>query len=71
MNQFDPKIHDENPAMDAAFMAGMEPARRGRPKVEVKIRLDAETVEHMRKSGPSWQARVNALLSRMVAAGQI
>ena len=50
--------------------------RRGRPKletpkVEVKIRLDAATVEHLRGSGPGWQTRVNALLGRLVAAGQI
>jgi uncharacterized protein (DUF4415 family) len=49
MTKFDPQIHDDNPPLDAAFMAGMKPSRRGRPKlaapkVEVKIRLDAETV---------------------------
>ncbi|SFL32372.1 BrnA antitoxin family protein [Methylobacterium pseudosasicola] len=76
MTKFDPDIHDDNPPMDAAFMAGMKPSRRGRPKsatpkVEIKIRLDAKTVEHLRGSGPGWQTRVNALLERMVAAGQI
>ncbi|WP_223177734.1 BrnA antitoxin family protein [Sphingobium sp. KCTC 72723] len=76
MAKFDPKIHDDNPPMDAAFMAGMKPSRRGRPKldapkVEVKIRLDAKTVEHLRGSGPGWQTRVNALLEKLVASGQI
>lgn len=76
MAKFDPKIHDDNPPMDAAFMAGMKPPRRGRPKldapkVEVKIRLDAKTVEHLRGSGPGWQTRVNALLEKLVASGQI
>jgi uncharacterized protein (DUF4415 family) len=76
MAKFDPDIHDDNPSMDAAFMAGMKPSRRGRPKldapkVEVKIRLDAQTVEHLRNSGPGWQTRVNALLGKMVATGQI
>ena len=76
MTKFDPEIHDDNPPLDAAFMAGMKPSRRGRPKlkapkVEVKIRLDAATVEHLRDSGPGWQTRVNALLGRLVAAGQI
>ena len=76
MAKFDPELHDDNPPMDAAFMAGMQPSRRGRPKletpkVEVKIRLDAKTVEHLRGSGPGWQTRVNALLSRLVASGQI
>jgi uncharacterized protein (DUF4415 family) len=76
MAKFDPELHDDNPPLDAAFMAGMAPSRRGRPKsdapkVEVKIRLDAKTVEHLRGSGPGWQTRVNALLGRMVAGGQI
>ena len=54
----------------------MKPSRRGRPKletpkVEVKIRLDAETVKHLRGSGPGWQTRVNALLGKLVAQGKI
>ena len=76
MTKLDPEVHDDNPPMDTAFMTGMTPSRRGRPrletpKVEVKIRLDAATVEHLRGSGPGWQTRVNALLNRLVAAGQI
>jgi len=76
MTRLDPEIHDDNPSMDAAFMAGMKPSRRGRPKmlapkVEVKIRLDAKTVEHLRGSGPGWQTRVNDLLGKLVATGQI
>ena len=76
MDKFDPKIHDDSPPLDAAFMAGMKPSRRGRPKletpkVEVKIRLDAEVVKHLRGSGPGWQTRVNALLGKLVAQGQI
>ena len=76
MDKFDPKIHDDNSPLDAAFMAGMKPSRRGRPKletpkVEVKIRLDAEVVQHLRGSGPGWQTRVNALLGKLVAQGQI
>ena len=76
MDKFNAKIHDDNPALDAAFLAGMKPSRRGRPKlqapkVEVKIRLDANTVEHLRGSGPGWQTRVNALLGQLVANGQI
>ncbi len=76
MDKFDPGIHDDNPPMDAAFMAGMRPSRRGRPKldapkVEVKIRLDAKTIEHLRGTGPGWQTRVNAALGRLVASGKI
>ena len=76
MTKFDPTIHDDNPPLDAAFIAGMTPSQRGRPrleapKVEVKIRLDADTVEHLRVSGPGWQTRVNAALGRLVASGEI
>ena len=76
MDKFDPKIHDDNPPLEGAFLAGMKPSRRGRPKlespkVEVKIRLDAEVVKHLRGSGPGWQTRVNALLGKLVAQGQI
>lgn len=41
------------------------------PKIEVKIRLDANIVEHLRNSGPGWQTRVNAMLGQIVAKGQI
>jgi uncharacterized protein (DUF4415 family) len=76
MTRFDPEQHDDNPSLDAAFMAGMKPSQRGRPKldspkVEVKIRLDAKTVEHLRSTGPGWQTRVNAALGRLVANGRI
>jgi len=76
MAKFDAEGHDDNPPMDVAFMGGMKPSRRGRPrleapKVEVKIRLDAKIVDHLRSSGPGWQTRVNALLGELVAAGQI
>ena len=76
MTKFDSKVHEDNPPLDAAFMAGMKPSRRGRPKVdapkvEVKIRLDAKTVDHLRGSGPGWQTRLNAVLGRLVASGQI
>lgn len=76
MDKFDPKTGDGNPSLDTAFMAGMKPSRRGRskldvPKVEVKIRLDAETVDHLRGSGPGWQTRVNAVPGKLVADGQI
>lgn len=76
MTKFDPKIHDDNAPLDSAFLDGMKPSRRGRPKletpkVEVKIRLDAYTVEYLRGSGPGWQTRVNALLGKLVAQGQI
>jgi uncharacterized protein (DUF4415 family) len=62
--------------LDAAFLAEMKPSRHERPKleapkIEVKVRLDAGIVEHLRGSGPEWQTRVNALLGQLVANGQI
>lgn len=72
--EFDPA--KDNPPLDTMFMVRMKPSRRGRPKmeapkVEVKIRLDATTVEYLRCRGPGWQTRVNALLSQIIAAGRI
>lgn len=76
MDKFEAKVHDENPPPDVAFLAGMKPSWRERPKldapkVEVKIRLVGSTLEHLRGSGPGWQTLVNALLGRLVANGQI
>lgn len=41
----------------------------GRPRGEqaktaVSLRLDADVVEHFRKTGPGWQTRINAALRR-------
>ena len=76
LDKFNPKIDEEYPLLDTAFMAGMKLSQRGRPKldspkVEVKIRLDANIVEHLLGSGPGWQTRANALLGKLVANGQI
>jgi uncharacterized protein (DUF4415 family) len=76
MGKFDANIHDDNPPLDMAFLGGMTPSWRGRPKlaapkVEVKIRLDATIVERLRGSGPGWQTRVNAVLGKLVAKSQI
>jgi uncharacterized protein (DUF4415 family) len=76
MTKFDPALHDDNPPMDAGFLVGMKPSKRGRPKseapkLEVKIRLDASTVQHLRSTGPGWQTRVNSALGVLVAKGKI
>jgi uncharacterized protein (DUF4415 family) len=47
-------------------------ARRGRPKSAspkeaVNLRLDADVLEHFRKTGPGWQTRINQALRK--AAG--
>src|SRR3546814_2498910 len=67
MAKFDPEIHDDNPPMDTVFMVGMKPSRRGRPKsetpkVEVKIRLDAKTVEHLRDRSEEHTSELQSLM---------
>lgn len=47
-----------------------EGKRRGRPaidnpKMAVKLRLDADVVEHFRATGPGWQTRINEALRRV------
>lgn len=63
------------PAAEVMGEAFMERARRpGRPKAEspkaeVKIRLNAQVVKHLRETGKGWQTRVNAALERLVEEG--
>jgi len=61
---------------DAApdFGGGLPPGFRivGRPRIAnpkeaLNIRLDADVLEHFRKTGPGWQTRINAALRK--AAG--
>ena len=35
-----------------------------RPKTPVSIRLDADVVEHFRRTGPGWQSRINQALRK-------
>ena len=49
---------------DADWYHGDKLIRRGRPplaapKQAIKLRLDAEVVEHFRATGPGWQTRIN------------
>ena len=37
---------------------------KARPKVAVKLRLDAEVIDALKKNGPGWQTRANAVLAR-------
>lgn len=60
--------------MGEAFMArARRPGRpkSATPKVEIKIRLDANVVEHLRDTGKGWQTRVNAELSQAVKDGRL
>jgi uncharacterized protein (DUF4415 family) len=64
------------PAGEVLGEAFIARARRGRPrsaapKAEVKIRIDAQVVEHLRASGPGWQTRVNAELVAAIKAGRL
>jgi len=52
------------------------PRSRGRPpKVEpkepVSLRLDAETVRHLRGLGAGWQTRVNTALAVLIRRGDL
>ena len=45
--------------------------RRGRPRLEnpkrqVTLRLDADLIDRLRRSGPGWQSRVNEILRKAV-----
>jgi len=60
--------------MGEAFMARARRPGRPRsaaPKIEVKIRLDAKVVEHLRETGKGWQTRVNAELAKAVKQGRL
>ncbi|MCK6442881.1 BrnA antitoxin family protein [Elstera cyanobacteriorum] len=39
--------------------------KKDAPKVALSLRLDPDLIEAMRRSGPGWQARVNAELRRV------
>jgi len=64
------------PASEVMGEAFLHAARRGRPKAvtrkaEVKIRIDADVVLHLRGSGKGWQTRVNAELAKAIKAGRL
>ena len=49
--------------------------RRGRPpsansKRALKLRIDADVVEHFRATGPGWQTRINDTLRRAAKLGR-
>jgi uncharacterized protein (DUF4415 family) len=41
--------------------------KSARPKEALNIRLDADVLDHFRRTGPGWQTRINAVLRK--AAG--
>ena len=61
----------------ADFYIGDKLIKRGRgrpriekPKEQITLRLDADVISAIRKSGPGWTGRVNDVLSRSVKTGQ-
>src|SRR5256714_11201200 len=61
----------------ADFYIGNKLIKRGRgrpriekPKEQVTLRLDADVISAIRKSGPGWTGRGNDVLSRSVQTGQ-
>ena len=68
-----PEITDDMLAR-ADLRIGERVIRRGRPPLEspkqaIKLRLDAEVVEHFRATGPGWQTRINEALRRALNVG--
>jgi uncharacterized protein (DUF4415 family) len=54
----------------AEYRIGDKVIRRGRPplaapKQAIRIRLDADVVEHFRATGPGWQTRINDALRKV------
>lgn len=44
--------------------------KKAAPKEAVNIRLDPDVLAHFRATGPGWQSRINAALSKMVNRGE-
>lgn len=55
---------------DKLIKRGRGRPRVERPKEQVTLRLDADVLEAIRKSGPGWTGRVNDVLSQSVKTGQ-
>ncbi|HZL31401.1 MAG TPA: BrnA antitoxin family protein [Pseudolabrys sp.] len=77
-----PEEYDEAPELtddqlaEAVIEIGGKPVR-GRPRLErpkmaIKLRIDADIVRHFRGTGPGWQTRINDTLrkaTKLKAAG--
>lgn len=64
----------DNPLLSDQELAKMRPMR-GRPKlvhpkVPMTMRVDADIMEALKRSGPGWQTRVNSLLRDALALRQ-
>ena len=54
------------PEVVAAMKRARGRPRLDRPKEHVTLRLDAKVVDAFKADGPGWQARINAVLMRLV-----
>ena len=45
--------------------------RKANPKPAVNLRLDAEVLDHLRRSGAGWQTRVNKALAGLIKKGAL
>jgi uncharacterized protein (DUF4415 family) len=54
-----------NPRVAEAIRRTAGRPRLENPKQAIKLRLDAEVVEHFRATGPGWQTRINEALRRL------
>ena len=45
--------------------------RAAHPKAAVNLRLDAEVLDHLRRSGTGWQTRVNKALAGLIKQGAL
>jgi uncharacterized protein (DUF4415 family) len=75
-----PELDDDTPDLStpelrekfarADLHHGDKLVRRGRPpqgaapKQAIKLRIDADVLEHFRRTGPGWQTRINEALRR-------
>ena len=66
-------------ALPASILAAFPNSRVNRggrpksanPKPAVNLRLDAEVLDHLRRSGAGWQTRVNAALAGLIKKGAL
>lgn len=61
----------DNPPLTDDQLARMRPMRGrprlARPKVALTMRVDADVLDALKRSGPGWQTRVNSLLRDALA----
>ena len=74
--KFDPAIHDEDAPMSEAFMKGMTPSRRGRPRLAdakevVTLRMRPDVIKALQDEGPDWRSKLEGLAIAYVEARRL